>query len=216
MDSFFDTNVVVSYSNYHQELKGQVSPIIKKCYFYIANKQGRFIICGAVLEELNEVIKKRARIHKAVIDKIQNPNYSFENSPFISKKDVPFMKKLYERFKNGDIKRVADYFRLERRASEIAIQNFLETSVDEKVIPPEQIDNNLINQIHDIISNHADCKIIASAIQLQDSRDSFLFVTADSKDLDPNGYEFLKEHFRANYQKEKHKFPELLNLLFTN
>jgi len=53
-------------------------------------------------------------------------------------------------------------------------------------------------------------------LQLQSKRDIFLFVTADGNDFDPNGYEYLKEHFEINYPKEKYKFPELLNLMFTD
>jgi len=208
MDSFFDTNVIFSYSNYHKELQDQVSLITKKCYLYIVNKKAKFIVCRAVLKELSEITKKRARLHKAVIDKMQNPDYSPELS--ISKRDLPFAKKLYEQFKNSETKKIADYFRLERRLSEIAMQHFL-AIVDETAMPIEQIDNELVNKIHDIIENHADCMILASALQFQKGREAFLFVTADSKDFDVNSYAYLKKHFQTNY-KENYKFPELKNL----
>lgn len=217
MDSFIDTNVIFSYSNYNEQFKEEATLIIQKCYLYIINKKGKFILCGAVLEEIQEIIKKRARIHKSVIDKLQNPEkYSFENNSLISVKDIPIAKKLYERFKDNKIEKVADYFRLERSLSEIVIQKFLDISVDEKVIPIEDIDNNLVGKINDIIPNHADSKIIASALQLQKERETFLFVTADGKDLDPNGYNFLKEQLEIDLPKEKYKFPELLNLMFTD
>lgn len=214
-DSFLDTNVIFSYSNYNEQLKEEFEDIIKKCYLYICGKKGRFIVCCAVLEELQETIKKRARIHKAVVNKIQNREYSFENNLLVSKRDIPFVKKLYEQFKNNEVEKVAIFFRLERRLSEIAIQKFLETNVDEKVIPLEQIQTELVNKIHDVISNHADCKILASALQLQKGREIFLFVTADGKDLAPNHYDFLKDQFKIDYPKEKYIFPELLNLMFT-
>ena len=51
-DNFLDTNIIFSYSNYNQLSK----EIVKKCYLYITNKQGKFIVCGAVLEELQEII----------------------------------------------------------------------------------------------------------------------------------------------------------------
>lgn len=215
-DSFLDTNVIFSYSNYNEQSKEEFEEIIKKCYLYICSKKGRFIVCGAVLEELQETIKKRARIHKAVVSKIQNQEYSFENNLLVSKRDIPFVKKLYEQFKNNETEKVAIFFRLERRLSEIAIQKFLETDVDEKVIPLEQIQTELVNKIHDIISNHADCKILASALQSQQGREIFLFVTADEKDLAPNHYDFLKEHFEINYPKEKYQFPQLKNLYFVD
>lgn len=210
-DSFLDTNIIFSYSNYNQ---GQSKEIISKCYFYIFNKKGKFIVCEAVLEELREIIKKRARVHKAVIKKIKEERVSFED--LIASRDSPLAKKLYERLKNQDIESVSNQLSIERDLSESAIHNFLKTKVDEKVIPAEQIDNSLVNKIHDIIPNHADCKILASALQFQDKRTIFLFVTADWHDLSPNGYEFLKEHFDINYPKEKYKFPEMLNLMFAD
>ena len=213
-DSFIDTNVIYNYSVYQEKFKDEIALIIKKCYLYIASKKGKFIACFAVLEELEEIIKKRARLHKAVIEKIQRAEYFFENNSFISSRDVPFAKKLYEKYRNKKAEEASIELKMERTLSEIAIQKFLETNVDEKVIPIEQIDNELVKKIHDIIPNHADCKILASSLQLQKDRELFLFVTADSKDLDPNGYDFFKEHFEINYPKEKHKFPELLNLMF--
>jgi len=208
-DNFLDTNVIFSYSNYIEE---NSKDIIKKCYLFIKNKQGDFILCGAVLEELSKIIFKRANIHKAVVKKIEIEEFSFEN--LISKMDIPFARKLYEKLKDRDIKETSIELARERDLSEIALKKFLKIEVDEKVIPLEQIDNELVNKIHEIIPNHADCKILASAIQLQNTRAIFLFVTADGKDLDPNGYEYLKEHFEINYPNEKHKFPELLNLMF--
>jgi hypothetical protein len=217
-DSFIDTNVIFSYSNYSEQFKEDTAPIVKRCYLYIINKNGKFIICGAVLEEIHDLIIKRARIHKLVINKIQKPEeYSFENNSLISARDVPIAKKLYERFKNENINKVADFFMLERNISELLIQRFLETSIDEKVIPIDQIDNNLVSKIYDIIPNHADSKILASALQLQqEKKEIFIFVTADKKDLDPNGYNFLKDQFAIDFPKEKYRFPELLNLMFVN
>ena len=210
-DSFLDTNIIFSYSNYTDYSK----EIIRKCYIYIQNKQYKFIICGAVLEELQEIIKKRFRIHKAVINKIENKDYSFEDNSLISKRDIPFAKKLYERFKDFKSDKASFELAKERDLSKFAIDKFLENQVDERVISLEQMDNELVNKIYGIIKNHADCKIVASAIQLQGTREIFLFVTADGKDLDPNGYEYLKEYFEVNYSKEDYKFPELLNLVFT-
>lgn len=211
-DSFLDTNIIFSYSNYNNQSK----EIVKKCYFYIINKKSKFIVCEAVLDELEKIRKKRARIHIGVIKKIENPEYSLEESFLISKRDIPFAKKLYEKFKNYGLEKTSNFLRLDRRNSEVRIDKFLHTKVNERVIPLEQIDNTLVNKIHDIILNHADCKILASALQFQSTRAIFLFVTADEKDLDPNGYEYLKEHFEINYSNEKYKFPELLNLMFTN
>lgn len=205
MDNFFDTNVIFNYSNSTPFSK----EIIKKCYFYITNKKERFIVCWAVLKELSEITKKRAILHKAVVNKIKNPSYPLESS--ISAKDIPYVKKLYENFKNRKANEISFKFTKERSLSEAKIQIFLNSLVDEKVIPIEQIDNNLVNQIHDIISNHADCKIIASALQFMKQRkEDFLFVTADGEHLDPNGYDYLKEEPKL----KDYQFPKLKNLCF--
>jgi len=210
-DSFLDTNVIFNYSNYDEQSK----EIVKKCYLYICNKKEKFVICGAVLEELQEIAIKRARIHKVVIDKIVKQDNSFEENSLISKRDIPFAKQLYEKLKNKDKKKISIELAKERDLSDVAVQRFLSIMIDEKVIPIEQIQTELVNKLHDVLSNHADCKILASALQLQKERDIFLFVTADGRDLNPNNYEFIKEQFKINYSKEKYKFPELLNLMFT-
>lgn len=215
-DKFLDTNLIFSYSNYHEQFKDDLPSIVAKCYKFISNKQGRFVVCYAVLEELQEIIIKRARIHKSILDKMQNSSIQFEDNLFLTKRDLPHIKKLYERFKGSKVEVAANYFKLERRLSELVIQKFLETMIDERVVPVEQIENALVNKIHDILTNHADCKIVASALQIQKSRDLFLFVTADGKDMTPNMYDFLKQHFETNYRKEGYLFPEMLNLMFTN
>lgn len=210
-DNFLDTNVIFHYSNYDNSPE----EILRKCYLFIANKKGKFILCGAVLNELGEIILKRARMHKAVIEKIKDTQYSFDNNSLIPKRDVPYAKQIYERYKNTSLEEVKKMLQNNRRYSEIRVEKFMKINVDEKVIPIEKIENELVNKIHDIIQNHADCKILASAIQLQKSRNSFLLVTADGKDIAPNGYEYLKEHFKINYASDKYAFPELLNLMFT-
>lgn len=208
-DNFLDTNIIINYSNYNDEGS---KDIVKKCYSFVKNKNGHFIVCGAVIEKLSNHMIKRANIHKAVIKKIEDENFSFDS--MIPLKDVPFAIKLYGSLKDKGSKKASIELSKERDISDIMIQRFLKILVDEKVIPVGSIDNSLVNKIHDIIQNHADCKILASAIQLQKDREIFFFVTADAKDLDPNGYHYLKEHFEINYPKEKYKFPELRNLLF--
>ncbi|MBU2576336.1 MAG: hypothetical protein KKF50_01305 [Nanoarchaeota archaeon] len=211
-DNFLDTNIIFHYSNYTDT----ASKIIEKCYFFVKNKSGRFILCWAVLKELEEITKKRARFHKAIIEKIKDTTYSIEDSPLISFRDIPFAKQIYEKYKNKSKEEIEKLFQIERNSSELKIKKFIQFSIDERGISLNQIDGELINKIHNIIPNHADCKILASALQLQKDRELFLFVTADGKDLDPNGYEFLKGQFEINYSKENWKFPELLNLVYTN
>lgn len=211
-NSFLDTNIIFHYSNY----TNFSSNLTEKCYLFVKNKKGEFILCWAVLEELNKIIIKRNRMHKAVVEKVKNIEYSFENNPLISFRDIPNAKKLYEKFKNLNLKDVKKILESQRRSSELKIEKFLQFQVDGKVIPLNQINNELVNRIHDIIPNHADCKILASALQLQSKRDIFLFVTADGNDFDPNGYKYLEEDFKINYPEEGYKFPELFNLMFVD
>jgi len=53
-DNFLDTNIIFHYSNYTD----MSSEVIKKCYFFVKNKSGNFILCWAVLKELDEIVKK--------------------------------------------------------------------------------------------------------------------------------------------------------------
>ncbi len=93
---------------------------------------------------------------------------------------------------------------------EIRIDQFLKFKVDEKVILIDEIRNDLVSILHDLVDNYSDCRILASAIQEQEKRAIFLFVTKDREHFNPNAYDFIKEDPRF----EKYKFPELKNLYF--
>ena len=211
-DSFLDTNVIINYINYQKE---RSSEIVNRCYLYVINKKGLFIVWHAVIRELYNIIAKLAVIHKEVLAKIENENYSLKDSKNLSKRDVPFAEKLYLTHKDPDNKSIRETFASQRDIFEIGIERFLKEKVDKKVIPLEQISIELVNALREIITNYADCQILSSALQYQKNEEIFLFVTADGKDLSPNGYDFLKEQFGINNPKEENKFPELLNLMFT-
>ncbi len=208
MESFLDTNIIFHYSNYTKFS----SSIIEKCYVFITNKKTSFILCYAGLSELKKIIRDRSRLYKAVIEKVKNPNYSLEDSELISVRKTREAKKLYRKFKDQPVEKVRKILDNQRKKSELRIEKFIQFKIDEKVIPLEKIDNYLVNKIHDYINNHADCKILTSALQLQKERDLFLFVTADN-DFAHNEYDFLKEQFDINYAKGNWKFPKLRNLL---
>ncbi len=209
-DSFFDTNIIINYASYYS---GSKSPISKKCFLYIRNKIAKFIICCFVEKEIFNFIKNRSILHKEVLRKIEDNGYLFEDSKLLSKRDIPYAKKLCAVYKNQDLETVSKAFSEERKELGIKIEQFFKTKLDETVIPEEQISVELTNIIHDIIPNRADCKIVASALQLREERkEDFLFVTADTKDLDPNGYDYLKD----NSKLKNYEFPELLNLLYVD
>lgn len=214
-DNFFDTNVIFNYCKFTKNTKLE---IIKKCYRYIKNKKGKFIICYFLEQELKNIVKKNKVIHKEIVEKVKDRNYKIgtsTESSFLKPKDVAYATKTYELKKHISIEILANAFLEEETNLDIKIEVFFEKMVDEKVVPINQIDKNLVNKIYEIIPNHADCKILATALQLQERKNIFLFVTADGQDFNPNSYEFLKEHFKINYPNEKYKFPELLNLMFT-
>jgi len=207
-DSFLDTNVIVNYANYKEGISKE---IVGKCYRYIKNKSGRFIVCFAVMRELENIIVKFSNIYKAVLKKLEDSDYSLAESKYLAKRDMPFAEKLYVAFKDKEFNKTKEMFAIERDIFEIEIERFLKSNVDLKVIPLEQIKIELVNTIYDIIDNYADCQIIASALQYRkEIKEGFLFVTADKKDLNPNGYDYLKDYgMLKNYE-----FPELHNLMF--
>jgi predicted nucleic acid-binding protein len=205
-DSFFDTNVIINYASY-SETTQKIE--YKKCFQYIETSKGKFIICYFVRKEIFNFLTKRAILHKEVLKKIKDRDYEFETSKFLSKRDIPYAKKLYENHKNLPINEVSLIFLEERKGIGIMIDRFLKTKVDELVIPEEEINLELVKIINDSILNYADCKIIASALQHRKKRDDFLLVTFDSRDLDPNGYEYLKDEPKLR----EYKFPKLVNLM---
>lgn len=210
-DSFLDTNVIIYYINYQKE--SSTDPI-SRSYFYISNKKGKFIICHAVIRELYNVMSKFAALHKEVLKKVEDSSYNLEESKSISKRDLLFAQKTYFSYKDCSIKELKELFASQRDIFEIGIEQFLKNKADSQVMPMEQINLELVNKIRNIISNYADCQILASALQYQKDNEIFLFVTADGEHLDPNGYDFLKEHLEINYSKERYQFPQLKNLCF--
>jgi predicted nucleic acid-binding protein len=212
-DSFIDTNVIVHYANYQ---KDKSIEIVSRCYSYISNKSGKFIICYAVYNELFNVIQKLSIIHKEVLAKVENPGYSINKSNKLSERDISSAEKLYLIHKNTDVKKLSKIFASEREIFEIKIEQFLKYQLDEKVISIENIRIELVNKIREIIKNYSDCKILASAFQCQQDREIFKFVTADGEDLDPNGYEFLKGHIQTSKLIKEPIFPEFVNLMFVD
>lgn len=205
-DSFLDSNVIINYVNYQ---KDKSSEIVNKCYLYIVNKQGRFIVCYAVIRELLNIVTKLAALHREVLTKIEDNNYVIDNSGHLSKRDLPLAEKLYLAHKGISGKELRKIFALERDIFEIEIEKFLKNKVDIKVIPLEEIKIELVNTLRDIIDNYADCRILASAIQHQQNEKTFLLVTADKKDLNQNHYECIKDYSIL----KDYKLPELLNLM---
>ncbi len=206
-NSFLDSNVIINYANYQ---KGKSKEIVTKCYLYLSNKQNKFILCYAVIRELENIITKRTVIHREVLKKIENDKYSLDGN--LPLRDLPIAEKLYLAYKQIGPKKIGEIFASERDIFEIEIEKFLKNKIDIKVIPIEEIKLELVNTLRDMIDNYADCQILASALQYQKDKDLFLFVTADKKDLNPSNYEYAQDYGVL----KDYKFPELLNLMFVN
>ena len=157
-------------------------------------------------------MKKRSKIHYIVLQIIKSGDESFYEK--LPKRDVPYAKKLHIQFKEKDLTELNKLFLEERTMFEKKIELFLKFKVDLKVIPINQINEDLVRRINDLISNVGDCRVLSSALQYQKNKEIFNFVTADGKDFDPNGYDYLKEHFKINYSKDNYIFPKLINLMY--
>jgi len=206
MDSFFDTCVIIKYASYDGLA---VNLLNEKCYKYITDKKEKFIICYYVLDELKNFVKKRFLIHKEVLKKIKDPSYNFNDFGLLSRYDLAYSSKLYESNKEKDPEKLSKIFFEERNNFQNKIDVFLKLILDEKVIPIENIDGNIVSILRNYIEKHSDCLVLASAVQEQQKKDTFFFVTSDDH-FNPNNYEFIKEDIKL----KDYKFPKLKNLLF--
>ncbi len=211
MDSFFDTCVIIHYSSFSKLVDNL---LIKKCYDYISNKTGKFLLGYYIEEEIKTRIKKRSIVFQEALNKIINDSYKFEVSKYfndLNERDKISVKKLYEAYKNNDTIKVKKIFTQDQIVFEMRIERFLKFFVDERVIKIEEIKTELLSVVKGYGYSHADSQVLTSAIQAQEGRKTFYLVAAD-KHFDPNGYEFLKEDPKLN----KITFPELKNFIFEN
>ena len=79
MDSFFDTSAVIHYGSYSKLIN---ITLTKRCYEYITNKNGKFLLGYYVEEEIKTRLKKRRIIFQEVLNKVINNSYEFEKSNF--------------------------------------------------------------------------------------------------------------------------------------
>jgi hypothetical protein len=206
MDSFFDTCIIIRYASYNELVE---APLNLKCNNYITNKKGRYMLCYYVLDELKNFIKKRALIHKEVLKKLLNFNYSINDFRILSKQDIAYANKLFESNKGKNPEKASKIFFEERNNFQRKIDIFIKLLLDERVIPVDAIDSGIVSILKNFIEKHSDCLVLASAIQKQQNKEAFLFVTCDAH-FNPNNYNFIKEDEKL----KEYKFPELKNLLF--
>ena len=208
MDSFFDTNIIINYSLYNQTNNQN---LFLKCFNYINSKKEDFYVCYRVLRELKNVTKKLTLMKLEVLRKLQDTSYIFgelDNEGILSKDDLIKIKKIYLMKSNEDYQKVQEEFNEVNRLMFNRITFFVEKLVNRIVISEEEIKKELVSILREFIENYTDCEILASAIQFQQDRKKFYFVTAD-RHFDKNGFDFIKDDLRL----KDLNFPVLKNLI---
>ncbi|MCX6750903.1 MAG: hypothetical protein NTZ83_05575 [Candidatus Pacearchaeota archaeon] len=207
MDSFLDSTVIINYMEYDY-IKEQLR---KKCSEYIKSLNGKIFISLIVKEELQRAILKRKEIYECVLKKIKYPDYEldYKRTIYLDKQNIIFAQDLYLKLKDKDISRLSKEFDSEIDFLKASLDLFIKNKVNEIAIAKSDLDSSILSIIHDFIDDFADCKVLTSAIQMQQNKEIFFFVTADNH-FDPNGYNFIKTEPRL----ENYKFPTLKNFLY--
>ncbi len=211
MDSFFDSCVIINYLEYfirEDELK-------KKCFNYISDKKGKFLLCFYGLDEINKEIEKREIQWLEVLKKKKDKEYSLGSSKIaqakLNKKEISFTEQIYEDVKEIEYEYLKNKFEKEIDILKINLQIFLKNKLNEILIKTSEIDKSLVSIIFDFIDDYADCKILTSAIQSQQKTEDFLCVTVD-RHFSEGTYNSICEDVRL----KDYKKPVLKNLLFEN
>ncbi len=205
MDSFVDTCVIIKFLDF----KNNQDKLNKKCFDHINSQTGKIILCFYVVNETKKFILKQEVIFKEVLNKITNPNYKINGNNFLKDEDAIYAEELYNQLKNEKIKLIKQSFDLQIGYLRSEFARFTKQNLSKVFLKEEEIDQKLTNILREFIANYSDCKVLASALQIQKNRDTFFFVTAD-RHFAPNEYEFLKKEPRL----ESYNFPEIKNLLF--
>jgi len=209
MDSFLDTTVIIKYLEYDY-IKEQLR---EKCFEYIRSSKTNILISFIVKDELERVILQRKEIYEWVLRKIKDSNYEFDykKTAYLNKHDALFAQELYLRFKDKEINRLRQEFDSEIDFLNSSVDLFLKNKVSEIEIKKSELDDSILSIIHNYLTDFADCRVLTSAVQMQQNKDIFFFVTVD-KHFSPNEYEFIKNEPKL----KDYKFPELKNFLYEN
>lgn len=206
MDSFLDTTIIIKNFEYNYKKE----ELRKKCFEYIEYTKGKILISYIIKEELRRVILKRKEMYNYVLKKIENSSYEMDPI-YLNKEEIKFAQGLYLSLKQGNLINLKKDFDSEIGFLNASLSSFLKNRIDEIAISKLDLDKFLLSTIHDFIDDFADCRVLTSAVQIQQNKEIFFFVTAD-KHFDPNGYNFIKTEPKL----ENYKFPELKNLLYAH
>ncbi len=207
MDSFFDTTVIIKtleYTYIKEELRKKCSECVK-----LSEKR---LISFIVKEELERVIIKRKEIYENVIKKINNSSFQidYKKSSFLNKEDQLFAENMYLKVKSKNLTELKKEFDSEINFLNYSLIVFIKEKINEILITKSELDKSIVLIINEFIKDFADCKVLASAIQIQQNKQQFVFASAD-RHFDPNGYNYLENE---EPRLEKYLFPKLKNLLY--
>jgi len=207
MDSFLDTTVIIKYFEYNY-IKEQLR---EKCFKYIQASKGKTFISFIVKDELEKVILKRREIYECVLKKIKDSDYEldYKKTIYLDKQNIIFAQDLYLKLKDKNINKLRQEFDYEIDFLKASLDLFIKNKVNDISITKLDLDNSILLIIHDFIYDFADCRVLTSAVQIQQNKEIFFFVTADQH-FDPNGYKFIKTEPRL----KDYKFPILKNFLY--
>ena len=209
MDSFLDTTVIIKYIEYNY-IKEQLR---KKCFEHIKSSNTKIFISFIVKDELERAILQRKEIYECVLKKIKNPGYEldYKKTIYLNKQDALYAQEIYLNIKDKNIDKLRQDFDYEIGFLKASVDLFLKNKVNDISITKLDLDKSLLSIMHDFIDDFADCRVLTSAVQIQQNKEIFFFVTAD-KHFDPNGYNFIKTEPRL----KNYKFPNLKNFLYSS
>lgn len=209
MDSFLDSCLIIHYLVYTFN-KTKLNEI---CASYVHKKMGKFFFCFYGIGEIRRYIQKREIQYIEILKKKKDGNYKIGESKeanfILKKEEILFAEKLYKDTLSESYQCLSEKFQKEIISLKTNFQIFLKSKIDEVGIKKSEINHQILSIIHEFIADFSDCRILTSALQMQQNKEVFLFLTAD-KHIDPNGYDFIKDDLRL----KSYKFPMLKNLLF--
>lgn len=215
VNQFLDTSIITGYSGLIsvEKLEGR-NKIIKLCTDFVKNKNNKFIVCYFTIDKeiASLIIRQKVWINE-IKKKIDNPNHepgSSKDAKVLYTEDINRAKKVYNYYSLNIEKTKKEEFKkslsINQASFEARSSFFIEKLIDERVIPLNQINKQLVNILREFINNYADCNVFASALQYTNNeKEKVFFVTLDKKDFDENSIAFIKDEPRI----KNYKFPEL-------
>lgn len=205
--SFLDSTIILNYANFENEDSSWLS---KKCFVFV-NKNKNFISSTRVKKEIEGAISIKEKIYREALFKLKNPSYNLGAGRIekgLREDEIAYANKIYEKLKTYSPEMASVILQEDLSNLSLKVNLFLKSKI---ILISVDSDVSLVNILHEFIADYADCIILENAIQIQQSREQFLFVTAD-KHFDLGGYDLIEGDIRL----EKYKKPILKNLLFEN